>query len=473
MMRFSLLLAAFAILPFPGPVRAVAASPERPVALTVDTGHVLREGADKFVGINLNYLRDADANRAQARPLQSALGEMGVRWLRYPSGEKSDFYLWSQPPYLKPEPTSLGWYASVPGARLDFDQYIATARAVGAEPYIVAGYDTFKRTGRTREQWIQNAVGWVRYSNIVRKYGVRYWEIGNENWNNGTATPTEMAQIVGEFSRAMKAVDPTIKIGSSGNSNGWWSKFLPVAAPSIDFLSLSHYNTWGWKSYGYIIQHPETDLAQDAREAAEAIDKYAPQADRARLKVIVAETNSKDYSEGGWRGDNTLGHAIITFDTLGRLMEQPRIASAMIWTTRWIKDEEAARTQWYALGPRNEILPTGRAGMLWSFAHKYLCAIESVGGNSAQLSCYSSCSQDRGALTIWIINRGLEPVNISSLAIRSQVLYRNSTLRRLSGTGPDDENATWKPEAAPVVKANALSGLACPGVSVSVIELQK
>lgn len=332
----------------------------QPLVLTVDASRVLRSGANHVVGINLNYLRDADANRPQARPLKEALADLGVRWLRYPGGEKSDFYLWSQPPYDKPNPTSLGWYKTVEGVPLDFDEYVRCARAVGAEPYVVVGYDTEQRTGRNKQQWIENAVSWVNYANRVKQYDIKYWEIGNENWHNGTAKAAEMASIVVEFSRAMKAVDPTIRIGSSGNNPGWWSQFLPVAAPALDFISMSLYNAWNWKSYDYFVQHPNVDLIADARSASAVIEKHAPAADRARLKLIVVETNSKDFSEKGWPSDNTLGHAIVTFETLGRLMQQERVASAMIWTTRWVKDAEALKSQWYALGANNEILPPGK-----------------------------------------------------------------------------------------------------------------
>ena len=89
---------------------AVPVTPAQSLILSVDAHHVLRDGADRFVGINLNYIRDSDANRPHARALSKALKDLGVRWLRYPGGEKSDFYLWSLPPYDKPNPVSLAPY---------------------------------------------------------------------------------------------------------------------------------------------------------------------------------------------------------------------------------------------------------------------------------------------------------------------------------------------------------------------------
>jgi hypothetical protein len=81
------------------------------------------------------------------------------------------------------------------------------------------------------------------------------------------------------------------------------------------------------------------------RTALDAIDRYEPPADRAPLKVFVAETNSKDYSEGGWSGGNTIGHALVAFETFGRVMRDPRVMADMLWTTRWMNDSEAPNSQ--------------------------------------------------------------------------------------------------------------------------------
>ncbi|MBV9852228.1 MAG: hypothetical protein JO250_21385 [Armatimonadetes bacterium] len=461
---FAVIAAALAVMAARG-----AAAPS--LVLTVDAGHILRQDADRFVGVNLNYIRDSDANRPHARPLKDALRDLGARWLRYPGGEKSDFYLWSQPPYDKPRPVSLGWYGTVAGRRMDFDQYIAAARAARAEPYVVVGYTTAKASGRTEAQWLENAVAWVKYANVERKYGVRYWEIGNENWNNGKAVPEDMARIVTEFSRAMKAVDPTIQVGASGNGDGWWSKFLPTAAPALDFISLSLYNCWGWKSYDHFATLPAiADTIGDAETALNAIDRYAPPADRPRLRVIVSETNSKDYSEDGWPGANTLGHALVTFDTLGRVMAQPRVLTAMVWTTRWMNDAEARDSQWYALGPDNEILPTGRAIALWGqFVQKDMIAAD---GGSDHVVAYASRSADGRRVTVWVLNRGYERADGVRIIIRSTARLRHAAVYQLTGTGPDDPSPHWGQLGAVPVSGNTVSNLSCPGVSVTVLSLR-
>ena len=62
----------------------------------------------------------------------------------------------------------------------------------------------------------QEAAAWVHYANIVRGYGIKYWEVGNEhNGRWATGGPLNTADYVRrfiEYSDAMKAVDPTIRV---------------------------------------------------------------------------------------------------------------------------------------------------------------------------------------------------------------------------------------------------------------------
>lgn len=439
------------------------------IMLTVNADMVLRDGADHFVGINLNYIRDLDANHPLARPMNTALKSLGVSWLRYPGGEKSDYYLWSTPPYDRPRPTSLGNYVHYAGQRMDFDQYMQIVRNLAVEPYIVVGYDKSQTTGRTKAQWIENAVSWVTYANVTKKLNVKYWEIGNENWYNGTAKPAEMAKIVTEFSHAMKAADPAIQIGASVSDDNWMSQFLPAAAHSLDFITVSLYNCKDWKNYDRFIQQPAPDLVLEVKNVINAIDRYVPAEDRARLRIVVAETNSKDFSKDGWPGFNNLGHALVLFDTLGRLMENERVLSAMVWTTRWMNDEEAQESQWYALGSTNQTLPTGYAVALWGqFIQKKLV---SVGGKTEVVSAYAGCSEGGQHMSVWILNKGYQSADKVCINIKSLEQYHHATVFRLSGIGPNDPSPTWAEIETGAISSNQVDNLVCPGLSVTVVSL--
>ncbi|MGD0565829.1 MAG: glycoside hydrolase family 44 protein [Candidatus Goldiibacteriota bacterium] len=62
----------------------------------------------------------------------------------------------------------------------------------------------------------EEAAAWVYYANIVQKYGIKYWQVGNEmdgTWETGGPVDAQYyaARFI-KFADAMKAVDPTIKI---------------------------------------------------------------------------------------------------------------------------------------------------------------------------------------------------------------------------------------------------------------------
>jgi hypothetical protein len=62
----------------------------------------------------------------------------------------------------------------------------------------------------------QEAAAWVHYANVVKKYGIRYWQIGNEmegDWETGGPLDAQdYVRRYAEYYAAMKAEDPTITI---------------------------------------------------------------------------------------------------------------------------------------------------------------------------------------------------------------------------------------------------------------------
>jgi hypothetical protein len=92
---------------------------------------------------------------------------------------------------------------------LDFESFMALARSFTppATPLITVNFST----GSPAE-----AAAWVHYANVVKGYGIHYWEIGNEedgNWETGgPLNASDYARRYIAFYEAMKAVDPTILI---------------------------------------------------------------------------------------------------------------------------------------------------------------------------------------------------------------------------------------------------------------------
>ena len=141
--------------------------------------------------------------------------------LRYPGGTWGDHYVWDHPENS---------YFVVPDANekttITPAEFIAICRKTGAEPIFQA--NALVR-GKAANNWINPTkieniregarwtAEWVRQTNKVNGWNVKYWEIGNELWI--MYRPEEYATVLTEYSRAMKAVDPSIKIIACGLSS--------------------------------------------------------------------------------------------------------------------------------------------------------------------------------------------------------------------------------------------------------------
>ena len=434
-----------------------------PGAVLIDLDRKKAELTNRRLGINLNFLLDDGVERRPKRPLEAALREMGVGSLRFPGGEDSDGYLWSVPPFSKSVPTlartgTAEWPANdsrftfsdrkTLRDTLDFDEFMAIANKVGAEPVLVICYDSMYKpaedggTVPDKSQLLKTAAEWVRYANITKGYGVKYWEIGNESYldsNNGATTAEQYAADLKEFSDAMKAVDPTIKVGANGLGSDWWRVVLSSAAAKIDFLSVHVYPVWGWESYDYY-RRRSVNPTDSIADAIEAVNTFAPAQDKKRLRIAVTETNVGDWSPiFTWANDNDLGHALVAFDLFGQLLAIPEIDFIHLWTTRWI-DERFPPSVYDALSPANELLPVGRAIAIWGqYSGGQLVA---AAGNDP-IRAYASYMPAGEGLTIFLVNKETR-VQAASISVTPPVTSKVLERWVFRGAGPTDTDPIWE-----------------------------
>ncbi|GAA0392720.1 alpha-L-arabinofuranosidase [Acrocarpospora corrugata] len=280
-----------------------------PVAVTVNARAALATVPDTGIGTNHAIWDSYLGTNETADRLKDA----GMQLLRYPGGSYSDIYHWA-------DHTAPGGYVA-PGT--DFDTFMSAARRTGAKPMVTANYGT----GTAAE-----AAAWVRYSNVTKGYGVKYWEIGNEIYGNGhygsaweaddhaDKSPAEYARNVVAYADAMKAVDPTIKIGAvlttaanwpdgivAGGDDGTWNKVvLSLAGSKIDFVILH------WYPGAYDKAAQITDMIQLTRRQ---ITAHAG-AGSDRIGIAVTEFNTGTSGNG----ENTQPGALAAADAYATLL---------------------------------------------------------------------------------------------------------------------------------------------------------
>ena len=420
---------------------------------------VINNVSNHPIGINLNFLMDGGRFPNAERSLTEAIADMGVSYLRYPGGEKSDLYLFSVHPYQRSMP-ALARTAGIedyPGVisdgkftfdPLDFDEFITVCHSVGAEPVVVVAADNYLREAKdgesvsSRGDLIRHAVEWVKYANVWKKYNVRYWMIGNESWNanNPNSTAAVYAQDVIDFSRAMKAVDPSILIVPNGASDEFFKTVITMAGDHIDRVCVSNYGVYDF-TRGYDTYRDSSKvLIWPAMTAMEAVEKYATPAQKERLKVIVAEYGTIDWARR-WEWDNDMGHAIVNFDMTGQLLMEEQIEFSCFWNTRWIDNESKPGTDHDALDKNGNLNPTGHALRIWgNFLGKQMVKTEEA---LAAIVSYSSYSPEADKLYVYLINK-TEVTHPVDLIIAGYVPTRVASSWEYFGSSPDDMSPVWK-----------------------------
>lgn len=185
----------------------------RQARVTVNAQSVLHEINPLFFGVNTLFWIEDDASLKDGK-IAKYLREMPCRLMRFPGGEVGDNYHWKTRKLdnIKQFPSSEG------PDKLDCDKFMTLCRQFGATPIFVINLES-GFIHNDLETAIQEAADWVRYANREKGYQVKYWEIGNETYLPVTYYPTtarEYAEAFVKFSRAMKAVDPSIQIGAVG-----------------------------------------------------------------------------------------------------------------------------------------------------------------------------------------------------------------------------------------------------------------
>ncbi|WP_245594614.1 cellulose binding domain-containing protein [Actinospica robiniae] len=270
-------------------VPAAADTTAQTVNVTVNTSEGL--GTIPSTGYGLNQaVWDSSMNSTQTQDL---LQQSGVGMLRYPGGSYGDIYNWQ-------DNTAPGGYVA-PGT--DFDSFMGTAKKIGAQPILIANYGT----GTPAE-----AAAWVQYANVTKGYGDKYWEIGNEIYGDGyygsgweadnrtDKSPTQYANDVLAYASAMKAVDPTIKIGAvltlpgnwpdgvlaTGDTSDWNHTVLSIAASAIDFVIVHWYPSGTGASTA--LSEP-SQLPGELQQLRDEINKYSG---GRNIGVAMTELNS-------------------------------------------------------------------------------------------------------------------------------------------------------------------------------------
>ena len=243
-----------------------------------------------------------DDLRADVLEKVKALRPGFVRW---PGGNVAQDYHWTWgvgPRDERPEWINLAWQNEREPSDFGTHEFIRFCRGLGAEPHLVVNVEGRGATAEEAAAWVEYANGSpeTKHGSLRAKhgspepFGVKTWEIGNEIWGNwvrGYSDADTYARNYLRYSRAMLAVDPSLRLIAVGDNDMAWNRtVLTQAGGSIDYLAVHHY--YGLRDvereYPNLMARPLV-YERFYRDVARTIRELAPKRD---IRLIINEWNT-------------------------------------------------------------------------------------------------------------------------------------------------------------------------------------
>ncbi|MGR8930436.1 MAG: hypothetical protein ACU836_07325 [Gammaproteobacteria bacterium] len=287
--------------------------------------------------------------------LQKAM-QLAPTVIRYPGGSQASVYHWQAGIGAESERGTCEHFHRKDSqiVRFGTGEFLALCDATGAVPLITVNV----ATGTPEE-----AAAWVKATNIDgmtssmtglrRLPKVIYWEIGNEPYLKEDVrpetwmTPDDYASRANAFIKAMRAVDPTIKVGIPLRSDtfngipvtpypGYNETVLSLLSESFDFACLHN----AYMPFLYADVPTDNEIYAGLMAASETV-RLDIEATRAQENRILGKTLPLAITE--YNGLVTLGKsqdyfiaspagALYVADVLRMLASQPDILTADHWS---------------------------------------------------------------------------------------------------------------------------------------------
>lgn len=440
-------------------------------AISVDALKTIRVVNPRMFGINTAVW---DSNLDTPWTIRH-LKEMGVGILRFPGGSASDGYNWQT---NKQDANTYTWATN-------FDQFAHVAKSIGAQAMITVNYGS----GTAEE-----AANWVRYSNITKGYGFKYWEVGNEvygGWEEDHHAiphdPYTYATEAVKYIHAMKAVDPSIKIGVvvetgqngyannqnhsainpvTGHKHYGWTPVVLSTMLSLhtlpDFLIYHRYEQGpGKESDAGLLQAAKT-WKNDVADLEKIKHDYLGNQGR-KVQIVCTENNSV-YSNTG-KQTTSVVNALYLDDSLCNVLKTP-LQAFIWWDLRNGPDPNNNNSPslygWRQYGDygvmdgQTVLYPTFYAfEMLTHFARGGDKIVQAKSDNSL-VSCFA-CRQKSGDLALLLLNKSPDATESANFDISG---YSPASAASLYSYGIPQDDAAKNGVGDQKIAQTAFSGAA-------------
>lgn len=193
------------------------------------------------------------------KDIRELVKEMGITCYRYPGGNMSSSYRWEDgvgPREKRPVRMELAW-RSIEDNCLGTDECASWVESVGAKSIMTVNMGTRNIEAACDLLEYCNFEGGTALSDYRREngrekpYGIQYWCLGNEldgPWQIGQKRASDYAWLCRETAKAMKRMDPELKLIAAGSSSmtmetypDWDREVLETGYEFLDGISIHAY----------------------------------------------------------------------------------------------------------------------------------------------------------------------------------------------------------------------------------------
>ena len=369
----------------------------------------------------------------------------------------------------------------------------------GVQAVITVNYGT----GTSNE-----AAAWVLSANVTNHCGFKYWEVGNEcfgSWETDSHIPAHdpytYAVQAANYIGAMKAADPTIKIGivacareddSANNTthpavnprtgqthNGWTPVMLTTLkglGVTPDFVIYHYYPEGLMDENDTLLMQSTRNWAPDAAALRQQLTDYLGAAG-ANTEMVVTENNSDTSHQG--KQSTSVVNGLYLADSLAHIMQTE--FNAYVWWCLHLSQDTKGSFDPFLYGWRNfgtmsimnyntctttpafftNCYPTYHAYSLMQYLAQPGDTVIKAGSDYALLPAYAALHTN-GTLSLLVINK--DPTTTFNAQIALNNFVPSATAMLYSYGIPQDEAARTNgpPAAQGVAGRTALPGVNIP-----------
>ncbi len=272
------------------------------VNVTVDAAAVGAQIQAGVFGANMSVGFDITDPPGQG----ALLAGTGIKTIRWPGGIPADLYHWQTNTWSR---NACGFFGpgpvSEPPTNASFDSFMQNFATPNTfDVLITLNYGTNATCDGPADP--NEAIAWVDYANNQKRYGIRYWSVGNEVYFPGT-TPdlhpvhhdpaTYANEVANQIYPGIKAKDPTAQVGvvvtGIQGPNNWDPIVLQNA--KYDFVEMHFYpEVPGQEDDTFLLTQAPPQFAQSLNRVKQELTA----AGRPNTPIMVGEFNSVSNDPG-------------------------------------------------------------------------------------------------------------------------------------------------------------------------------